>query len=182
MQPIFTVHAGEYLVGSYLEGKFKKYRVWVPSKDTGIDLLVTDAKNSKAVSIQAKFSKDYVVTHMKSVFQNKFKAWGWWTLNSDKLRKSPADLWVFVMQSFREKTIECIVVPPKILLHRLLRIHGRQKRIQTYLLVTENNKCWETRGLKKSDITLVANDSYRDNNRNFTAYLNNWKPLKKKLG
>jgi hypothetical protein len=170
MQPIFTVHAGEYLIGSYLEDKFKKYRVWVPTKGTGIDLLVTDAKNSKAVSIQAKFSKDYVVTHMKSVFQNKFKALGWWTLNSDKLRKSAADLWV-----------ECIVVPPKILLHRLLRIHGSQKLIQTYLLVTKNNKCWETRGLKESDTILVANDSYHDNDRNFTAYLNNWEPLKKKL-
>jgi hypothetical protein len=52
MQPMFTVHAGEYLVGSYVEDKFKNYKVWVPSKDTGIDLLVTDAKNSRAVSLQ----------------------------------------------------------------------------------------------------------------------------------
>ena len=67
MQPIFTIHAGEYLVGSYIEDKFKKYRVWVPSKDIGIDLLVTNSKNSKAVSLQVKFSKDYTVTHIALV-------------------------------------------------------------------------------------------------------------------
>ena len=181
MQPIFTIHAGEYLVGSYIEENFKKYNVWVPSKDTGIDLLVTNSKNSKAVSLQVKFSKDYVATHMKPVFQNKFKAWGWWTLNSDKIRKSAADLWVFVMQSFQEKTIECIVVPPKVLLQRLRRIHGKQKIIQMYLWVTKSNKCWETRGLKKSEKILVGNNYYSNKNREFTAYLKGWKPLKQKL-
>jgi hypothetical protein len=181
MQAMFTVHAGEYLVGSYIEKEFKKYNVWVPSKDTGIDLLVTDAKNSKAVSLQAKFSKDYTATHMKAIFANKFRAWGWWTLSSDKIRKSPAELWVFVMQSFQEKSIECIVIPPKVLLQRLRKIHGRKKLIQTYLWVTESKKCWETRGLGKADRILVANDSYRDKDRDFTAYLNNWKPMTKRL-
>jgi hypothetical protein len=41
MRPIFTVHAGEFLAGQYIEREFKK-NVWVPRKDTGIDLLVTD--------------------------------------------------------------------------------------------------------------------------------------------
>ncbi len=31
----------------------------IPSKDTGIDLLVTDSKNRSAVSLQVKFSKDF---------------------------------------------------------------------------------------------------------------------------
>ena len=181
MQPIFTIHAGEYLVGSYIENKFKKYNVWVPSKDTGIDLLVTNSKNSKAVSLQVKFSKDYTATHMEAVFQNKFKAWGWWTLNSDKIRKSKADLWVFVMQSFQQKTIECVVVPPKLLLQRLRKIHGRKKLIQSYILVTNKNKCWETRGLNKADKILIAHNTYSKDIRDFTAYLNNWTSLKKVL-
>ena len=41
MKPIFTIHAGEYLVGTYIEKNFKKYNVWFPSKDRGIDLLVS---------------------------------------------------------------------------------------------------------------------------------------------
>ena len=181
MQPMFTVHAGEYLVGSHIEDRFKKYNVWVPSKDTGIDLLVTDAKNSKTVSLQCKFSKDYVATHMKPAFQNKFKAWGWWTLNRAKIRKSAADLWVFVMQSFHQKTIECIVIPPDVLLQKLQQIHGKKKLFQTYLWVANNGKCWETRGVKKADSILIANNSYRDNDRDFTDCLNDWTPLKKKL-
>lgn len=58
MKPIFTVHAGEYLVGSYLEKTYKKARVWLPSGDTGGDLLVTDQQLNHATSLQVKFSKD----------------------------------------------------------------------------------------------------------------------------
>ena len=55
MKPIFTIHAGEYLVASYIEQKFKRFNVWIPSKDTGIDLLITDSNNKKTVSLQVKF-------------------------------------------------------------------------------------------------------------------------------
>jgi hypothetical protein len=42
MRPIFTVDAGEFLVGDYIKRKFsKKFSVWVPTKDIGVDLLVT---------------------------------------------------------------------------------------------------------------------------------------------
>ena len=88
MKSIFTIHAGEYLVGSYIEKHFKKYNVWVPSKDTGIDLLVTNSKNNKTVSLQVKYSKDYSTTYMKPEFNNSFKTWGWWTLNRKKIQSS----------------------------------------------------------------------------------------------
>ncbi len=42
MKPLFTIHGGEYLVGSYIERHFKRVNVWVPSRDTGVDLLVSD--------------------------------------------------------------------------------------------------------------------------------------------
>jgi hypothetical protein len=29
MNPLFTVHAGEYLVGSHMETHYKKWNVWV---------------------------------------------------------------------------------------------------------------------------------------------------------
>lgn len=47
MKSLFTVHAGEYFVGSHIETHYPKWNVWVPSKDTGIDLLVTNAGNTK---------------------------------------------------------------------------------------------------------------------------------------
>ncbi len=181
MKPLFTIHAGEYLVGSHIEENFKKYNVWVPSKDNGVDLLVTNSKNNKSVSIQVKYSKDYVITHMKPEYQNKFKSWGWWTLKKDSIKKSKADLWVFVMQSYVEKTIECVVIPPKILLKTLKNIHGNKKLFQTYMWVSCNNKCWETRGLNKAGRILVANNKYKDKDRNLTCFLDNWKVMKQKL-
>src|SRR6266581_2772997 len=60
MKPIFSIHAGEYLVGTHIEENYKNLNVWLPTKDTGIDLLVTDQTNSKNVSLQVKFSKDFL--------------------------------------------------------------------------------------------------------------------------
>ncbi len=65
MKPLFTIHAGEYLVGSHIENQFKDWRVWIPSKDTGIDLLVSNADNSKTASIQVKFQKTFW-SHMEN--------------------------------------------------------------------------------------------------------------------
>jgi len=181
MRTIFTIHAGEYLVGSYIEKHFKKYNVWVPSKDTGVDLLVTNAKNKKVIGLQVKFSKDYTTTYMKPEYRHKFKAWGWWTLNRNKIKKSSADLWVFVMQSFEYKTIESVVIPPNMLLKKLDNIYRQSITIQLYLWVTNKNKCWNARKLKKQEKILAANDSYSNKLRDFTPHLNNWTELKKEL-
>jgi len=44
MRPMFTIHAGEYLVGLHLQQRLG-LNVWIPAKDTGIDLLVTGARS-----------------------------------------------------------------------------------------------------------------------------------------
>ena len=142
---------------------------------------MTNSKNNKAVSLQVKYSKDYVITHMKPEYQNKFRAWGWWTLNRDRIKKSRVDLWVFVMQSFVEKTIECVVLSPPTLLMILKRIHGNKKLFQTYMLVGCNNKCWETRGLNAEKTKLIASDHFKCADRDLTSFLDNWKPMKQKL-
>jgi len=183
MKPLFTIHAGEYLVGSYIEKNFKKYNVWVPSKDTGIDLLVTNSKNDKTISLQVKYSKDYTTTHMKSGHHNGFRSWGWWTLNRAKIKTSKADLWVFVMQSFAHKSIECVVIPPKELLSILEKIHSPRKKLyQTYMWVRNDETCWETRGLNKTEKCILADNDCENRDRDLTKYLNNWKLMKKKLG
>jgi len=180
MKSIFTIHAGEYLVGEYLEKKYKKYNIWIPSKDTGIDLLVTNADNSKSVSLQVKYSKDFLITEGRE-YQEKLYAVGWWTLNADKIRKSKADYWVFVFHNLNKRKMQYLLISPKELLKKLKAIHPKKKTIQTYLTVTKDMKCWETRGLKKEDLILIAYGSYKNKTRDFTKYLNVWDKALKEL-
>ena len=177
MKPLFSIHAGEYLVGSHIERHFRRVNVWIPARDTGIDLLVSDRRNRRAVSLQVKFSKDFLVTLMRPEFQRSLRACGWWTLNRDKLRNTKADYWVFALQGFASRSVDYVIVPPRELLRRLQAIHGSQKTIQVYLWVTEGKRCWETRGLKKSDTLLVSLGEYSDRSRDFTNWLNAWSPV-----
>jgi hypothetical protein len=177
MKSLFTIHGGEYLVGSYVEEHFKSVNVWVPSRDTGVDLLVSDRHNRRSLSLQVKFSKDFLVTHMGFEFQRNLRASGWWTIDRDKLRKSPANFWVFVLLGFAKRTTDFVIMPPKELLRRLRSIHGSPKTIQSYLSVTERERCWETRGLRREDQLRVADGNYRESRRDFSKWLNNWDPV-----
>jgi len=177
MKPIFTIHAGEYLVGSYIEENYKNLNVWLPSKDTGIDLLITDKKNNSTVSLQVKFSKDFLVTHGTREEQGKLESVGWWTLDRDKIDNSPADYWIMVMHTFNDKNRHFVIIDPKELSRRMKALHPNSKKVQTYLCITSSGKCWETRGLNKKDRVLVANNLFNDKDRDFTKYLNNWKPM-----
>lgn len=181
MKPLFTVHAGEYLVGGHIEHTFPRLNVWIPAKDTGIDLLVTDSENRKTVSLQVKFSKDFNPTH-EPLLQSRLLSAGWWTLAPDKIQKSKADFWLFVLPSFVEKQTSFVILPTTELLRRLAAIHGPgNKRIHSYLRITRTGRCWETRGLGKADQELVALDRFSDSNRDFTVFLNAWKQIEKRL-
>jgi hypothetical protein len=175
MKPLFTVHAGEYLVGAYLERTHPEWNVWVPSKDRGVDLLVTDTRNRKAVSLQVKFSKDY--PEHRSLL-----AAGWWSLDARKIQKSNADFWVFVLPSFVEKEPSFIILPPGELLRRYKDIPATaQQRIDSYLRVTKTKRCWEARGFTKKDMELVARDQFTDEKRDFTVFLNAWNQIETRL-
>src|SRR5665213_2497482 len=54
VKPLFTVHAGEFLVVDYVDRHFRSLNVWIPAKDTGVDLLVSDRTNKHTVSMQEK--------------------------------------------------------------------------------------------------------------------------------
>jgi len=182
MRPLFTIHAGEYLTGAFIEKAHPRWNVWVPSKDTGVDLLVTDERNRKTVSLQVKFSKDFNPTHSSPLDQTYLQAAGWWTLDTSKIRKSKADLWVFVLPAFVEKETNFIILPPAELLHRLKAIHGSAKKnVHSYLRVTKKGKCWDARGLPKADQELMALGRFKDKNRDFTQFLNAWKQIEKRL-
>lgn len=182
MKPLFTVHAGEYLFGSYIETHYPKWNVWIPSKDTGIDLLVTNAKNTKTVSLQVKFSKDFNPSHRPPYLQTQLKSAGWWTHQEAKIRKSPADYWVFVLPSFTEHETSFIILPPSELLRRLRSIHAKGgKTIQSYLWVTKTGRCWEARELAVADQKKLAFDCYSGKSRDFTAFLDDWDAVEQRL-
>ena len=182
MRPMFTVHAGEYLVGEYIDRTYPKWNVWVPSKDTGTDLLVTSANNRKAVALQVKFSKDFIADGGSPLIQSRLLGLGWWTLKLNKIISTRADFWIFVLPSFVEKRASFIIVPPSELLRRLRLIHGhRHKLIQSYFVVTRTKRCWETRGLPKADLELIALDRFLDARRDFTEFLNGWRQIERKM-
>ena len=184
MKPIFSVHAGEYLVGTHIEENFKHLNVWLPSKDTGVDLLVTDKTNSRALALQVKFSKDFLGSLGNSsseVVVAKVKAGGWWTFNQKKLSSSAADLWILVLYRFTKRDYDFIIIEPQELLKRYRQLGKDQERIQSYLWVTASNRCRGTRGLDKQQQDEVALDQYTSPIRDLSAYLNNWQTIEAKL-
>ena len=182
MRPLFTVHAGEYLVGSFIEEHYPKWHVWVPSKDTGIDLLVTDARNTRTVSLQIKFSKDFNPTHRTLLLQTKLTAAGWWTHQEKKIRDSKADFWVFVLPSFTEHQTHFIIISPGELLRRFRATRAKaEKRLHSYLWVTKSGRCWEARGLNNADQEMIAFDRFRHSARDFTEFLDKWSDIESRL-
>ena len=192
MKPIFTIHAGEYLVASHLEEKFKGLQIWLPSSDTGIDLLVTNpkfnAQNSvRAASLQVKFSKDFLGNkgggkNSASSINSKIKSGGWWTFKYEKIEKSQADLWVLVLYRFSHRDYDFVIIEPSNLLERYRKLGNTSGTIQSYVWVTENCQCWETRGLGKTGQEAIATNVFKDPIRDFSQFLNNWQPLEEKVG
>lgn len=174
MRPIFTIHAGEYIVATKIEESFPTLRVWVPSSDTGIDLLVTDSRQEKVASLQVKFSKDYLGTAKKSAVTPAIKSGGWWTLNRKKIADSPADYWVMVLYQFHTRKFDFVVIRPRDLLARYERIGVQTDVIQSYFWVTTAGRCWETRGLGKPELMQVGEGTFTSRPRDFTSYLDVW--------
>ncbi|ODT02995.1 MAG: hypothetical protein ABS52_11180 [Gemmatimonadetes bacterium SCN 70-22] len=128
MRPIFTLHAGEYLVGSYLEQHYPDLAIWLPGKDTEVGLLVTDRAARRTLSLQVKFSKDFLVTHMPPGFRSKLRACGWWTFNREELLAWPADYCVLVLQGFNAQSTDFVLFGPADLLKRLNAVRGTKAK------------------------------------------------------
>lgn len=184
MRSIFSIHAGEYLVGTHIEENFKNLNVWIPSKDIGIDLLVTDKTNRKTLSIQVKFSKDFLGSLGNSSSEavaTKVKSGGWWTFKQDKIKESIADLWILVLYRFTQKDYDFVIIEPQELLRRYHLLGRDTAIIQSYVWVTVSERCWETRGLNKTQQEAIANNEYSESIRDLSSYLNNWQMVEQKL-
>jgi hypothetical protein len=181
MRPIFTIHAGEFLVGEHIEKNFPELNVWIPTKDTGVDLLVTNKQDSsKSVAIQVKMSRDYKPAHATDDFSRKLLAGGWLTLTHSKIEKSPADYWVFILVSHERKMEpNYIIIPPSVLLERLVKVHGKSKSYHFYpwVLDIDTGIALQGRGLSKKEKNALAAGSYPLGDRDLSAYLEYWSPL-----
>lgn len=176
MRSLFTIHAGEFVLGDFIGTKFPDVNLWIPAHDTGIDFLVTDSKNQKTISLQVKSSRDYSPKHLSIALQESL-ACGSWTIHRHKFAASKANYWVFVLMGFERRSPDFIVIKPSELLTRLDSIHGKDEKIWSYLWVTETKRCWETRGLNRAEERAIAQGEYSNDVRDFSRYLNDWSPI-----
>jgi hypothetical protein len=175
MKPLFTIHEGEFLVGDHINRKFgRKFAVWVPTKDSGIDLLVTRERlRGKAVGLQVKFSRSFDI-HQE--LARHVIATSWYTLDPKKIRKSQADLWVFVILTLRHEQ-HFVVIPTRELRKRIPT--GRGKVWNLYLWVYADGSCYQVRDLNNEERLDTVHRGVRDRKRDFSEWLDNWKLLDK---
>lgn len=172
MRPLFTIHAGEYLVGLHIQQNFPKLNVWVPAKDTGIDLLVTNQDNRRTVSLQVKYGKDFLPEKSAKV-QKELRCLSWFKVNTAKFEECPAELWTFVLHSFKSDEPDFVILPKDDLRKRMTEIHGWRGTIQSYLASTEGNACWEVRAPRHNYVlSQIADGAYNEPKRDFTNFLN----------
>jgi len=173
MKPMFTVHEGEFLVGDHINRNLgKKYDVWVPTKDTGVDLLVTSkAKGRKPVSLQVKFSRSFAPIGLSA---EEVLAFGWYALVPESIRKSRADLWAFVVLTLRHKA-HFVLVPTRELRKRIPK--GRTGKWHLYLTVLRGRRCYDLRGLTKGEQQMTLLSGARETKRDYSEFYDNWKQI-----
>jgi len=175
MRPIFTIHAGEFLLASRIEQVSKELNVWIPAKDRGIDLLITDSTNCKTVSIQVKMTRDYRPPKATSDFQRILSGTGWVRINRKALELSEADLWsVVIVSPNRAELPMYLHIPPKILLQKLKDIHGDKKEYHFYPWVTNEGNCIHGRGMGRKQIKEYLQGVYDLGSRDLSEYYENW--------
>ena len=173
MKPLFTIHEGEFLVGEYISRKLKdRYDVYVPVKDRGIDLLVAHRrKRLPPLGIQVKFSRGFNDRHKTP---DEFLTRGWYTLNPQKVRESPADLWVFAILTLRHEAYY-VVIPHRELRKRVPRRSPGPWHV--YITVYKEDRCYDTRGLKNTQVRRILDHGCNWPHRDYSDYLNEWNQL-----
>ncbi len=182
MTPLRTVHAGEFLVGTHLERTFRGCRVWMPSRDSGIDLLVTDNECLRTVSLQVKFSRSFEWDNLAfpGVIVSSF-----FTVQRRKLEASPAQYWVFVLHPFNSKHPHFLVIRRKELLEEHIKKYPAHQDAQRlyFTLVGEsesNCQCWDLRcsvAEQKNALRSKTIAPYLD----YSAFLDDWSKMHQEL-
>ncbi len=182
MKPFYTVDAGEFLIGSMIERECPGVSLWFPAKDEGDDLLLLNPQAEAYCTVQIKVSRDYLATHMDTMFHPCLECCGWFTPRRSKIEKSTSHLWILGLHSYGHRRLSVLVIPPQELLRRYDIIHGRRESLQSYFWLTKNGRVYETRGLSKEDQVRIAEGRYESPpERDFTGFLGSWSKLKRRL-
>ena len=121
---------------------------------------------------------------MKADLRKSLRCFSWFSLNREKLDKSQAQFWVFVLQGFKSDEPDYIIIPTAELQQRMAGLNPQDSgKLQSYFCSTETNQCWEARGLGNADKMQIAEGTYENSARNFTHYLNGsgWSAVVNKL-
>jgi hypothetical protein len=110
------------------------------------------------------------------------RASGWYKLTKTQISDSTAQYWVFVLLGFANRTTDFVIIDPQTLLKRLRAIHGENPIYHCYFLVTNARRCFETRGLNRADRNGIAENKFDNAERNFSEFLNVWKPMEQLRG
>jgi hypothetical protein len=175
VKPLFTIHEGEFLVGDHINRTLgRKYDVWVPTKDTGVDLLVTrKRRQGRAVGLQVKFSRSFSI---QEELARHLIATSWFTLQPKKIRESPADLWVFVILTLKHE--EHFVVVPTAELRKCIP-RGSSAKWNLYLWVYDDGSCYQVRDLSSEERLGTMRHGVRDRRRDFSKWLGSWALLER---
>ena len=173
MKPIFTIHEGEFLVGDYINRKLgHKYYVWVPTKDSGVDLLVTRKGGAgKSVGLQVKFSRSFDV---HEELTRHVLATSWYTLDPKKIRQSRADLWIFVFMTLRHERY-FVLVPTAELRKRIPRDCGSKWNL--YLWAYADGSCYQVRDLNLEGRLSAARRGVQNRDQDFSKWFESWSLL-----
>lgn len=186
MRPIFTIHAGEFIFGEEVEKKHPNVRLWLPTKDTGVDFLLTSQNREKTVGVQVKMSRDYRPNVASSQFEEALEAAGWFVFSAKKLHQSKAEIWSLVLVSRERRSRPYFVnVAPAELLKRLKIIHGENESYHLYVWVLSKKKlhggnkdsgyiCMEGRKLKSAEKNEIVSGDFVFGSRDLTKYFECW--------
>ena len=175
INPLFTIHAGEFVFAEHVEKHFAKLKIWIPTKDTGVDFLLTNEYFQKSISVQVKMSRDYRPQIAQTDFERSLKVRGWFRFDHKSLAESKADLWSLILIFHERKSNPVFInISPKELLERLILIHGEKLTYDLYPWVAEVKKsngtelfCIDGRGLNKQDKESFARGKF-DSKRELT--------------
>ena len=173
MKPIFTIHEGEFLVGDHINRELgHKYDVWVPTKDSGVDLLVTrKQRKGKPVRLQVKFSRSFDIPEELT---RHVLATSWFTPKPEKIKQSEADLWVFVFMTLRHDKY-FVLIPTSELRKRIPR--NPKATWNLYLWAYADGACYQVRNLSLEGRIYAVRRAVKDQYRDFSKWFENWKLL-----
>lgn len=171
MKSLFTVHEGEFLVGDYINRNLgKDYDVWLPTRDRGVDFLVTrKGGKGKPVALQVKFSRSF--NDEEGEFSSNVLATSWFKLDPKKVRQSPAHLWVFLFIT-RKNEKHFVLIPTRELQKRIPRNCGPTWHL--YLWACANGSCYQVRYLNSRAKMDAVTHGVKDKALDFSEWVDNW--------